>query len=238
MNEPESPLGHPDELLLDRLSHVGLNPITIRGIFLMMTRIHWSDPDNYGPMKLKLGKFVWSKDTTKSTLFIDYDYNYNPESMDKRPAIFVGTSDFEFRKVAVDNMRSRSEDRATDDYVMIASTNIIIRHIGKTPDESWAMGDLTSQFFLGMRKLLQDRLKVHGFDVTKLMASRPFEAPSQKADQQFLVDLLMALQFNSVWMITREGHRLKTVKMKHMTEYTIEAATPEEEKKLEESGKW
>lgn len=234
-NDPVSQ-ENPDELLLERLGNVGLNPVSIRGIFLMLTRIHWSDPDNYGTMKHKLGGMVWSKNVEKSKVFIDYDYNYNPEEIGKRPALFVGTGDFGFRKVAVDNLRSRSEDRATDDYVMVTETNVIIRHIGKTPDESLAMGDLTSQFFLGMRKLLQDRLKVHGFDIIKLASSRPFESPSQKADSQFVVDLIMSLQYNSVWLITREGHRLKTVRIKQQNDFVIDSEV--DEKKLERSGEW
>ena len=219
--------GNPDDLLIDQLGQIALTPITIRGIFLMMTRIHWSDPENYGTMKVKLGKFIWSKNTQVRTLFIDYDYNYDASNLDKRPAIFVGTSDYEFRKVAVDNLRNRSEDRATDDYGMIASTNVIVRHIGKTPDESLAMGDLTCQFFMGMRKLLQERLKVHAFDITRLMTSKPFEEASQKADQQFIVDLIMQLQYNSIWLVTREGHRLKTVSIRIVSEYTIPTDTDE-----------
>ena len=222
-NTPIGLEGNQDDLLLDQLDKIAMSPNAIRGIFLMLTRIHWSDAEHYGSMRSKIGKFIWSRDDRLRTLFIDFDYNYDPSNLDKRPAIFVGTSDLSYRKVAIDHLRTRSEDRATDDYVMVASTNIIIRHIGKTPDESWAMGDLTGQFFLGMRKMLQERLKVHAFDIAQLMASKPFEAPSQKADQQFIVDLIMNLQFNAVWLSTREGHRLKTVRMRQTADFTMPA---------------
>lgn len=206
--------GNPDELLLDSINRVALTPITIRGIFLMFTRIHWSDPDNYGAMKPKMKQFVWHKEAKQRTILVDYDYNYDATKTDQRPAIFVGTSDFDFLKVAVDNRKSQTADNSGEDYVKIASTNIIIRHIGKTPDESWQMADLTAQFFLGMRKLIQERLKVHSFEVGKMIASKPFERATQQADQQFIVDLIMNLQYNAVWLIVREGHRLKTVTYK------------------------
>lgn len=212
---PKPPLeGNQDDLLLEAIGNVALTPVTIRGIFLMFTRIHWSNPDHYGALKPKLQGLVWDRDSKTRTLLIDYDYNYDPAKVDQRPAIFVGTSDFDFLKLVVDNRRSQTEDNSGEDYVKNASTNIIIRHIGKTPDESWQMADLTAQFFLGMRKLIQERLKVHAFEVAKMIASRPFERSTQQADQQFIVDLILNLQYNAVWLIVREGHRLKTVTYK------------------------
>ncbi len=59
--------------------------------------------------------------------------------------------------------------------------------------------------------MLQERLKVSSFEVIKLMSSKPFERTSQQADQEFIVDLLMNLQYNAAWMTMREGHRIKTV---------------------------
>lgn len=212
---PPPPLdGNPDALLLDQIGNIALNPVTVRGIFLMLTRIHWSNPDHYGALKPKMQGIVWNKDAKLRTLGVDYDFNFDPQKLDQRPAIYVGTSDFDFLKVVVDNRRGQAEDNSSEDYTKIASTNVIIRHIGKTPDESWQMADLTAQFFMGMRKLIQERLKVHAFEVVKMVASRPFERATQQADQQFIVDLILNLQYNAAWLIVREGHRLKTVTYK------------------------
>lgn len=220
----DAPEGNPDELLIDAWSRIAITPITIRGIFIMMTRIHWSDSANYGPAKAKMGDFVWHKDPKQRTLHVDYDYNYDPTKLDKKPAIFVGTSDFNFLKIAVDNQRTQTEDRAGESYAKIADTNIILRHIGKTPDESLQMADLSAQFFLGMRKLVQERLKVHGFEVMQILSSKPFEKAAAQADPQFIVDLVMNLKYNAVWMIVREGHRLKTVTYKQsLDDYSTSA---------------
>lgn len=206
--------GNPDELMLDMIGDIALNPVTVRSIFLLFTRIHWSSPDNYGQMKPKMAGMIWHREPKQRTVGVDYDYNYDPAKLDQRPAIYVGTADFDFLKIVVDNRKSQTDDNSGENYAKIASTNIIIRHIGKTPDESWQMADLTAQFFLGMRKLIQERLKVHAFEVVKMVASRPFERTSQQADQQFIVDLILNLQYNAVWLIVREGHRLKTVTYK------------------------
>jgi hypothetical protein len=206
--------GNPDELLLAKLQQIALTPVTIRGIFLLLTRLHWSDPNFYGSAKSRLGTLYWAKEEKERTLLVDYDYNFDPARSDKRPAIYVGTADFDFRRAVIDNRHSQTEDRAGEQYAMLGGTNVIIRHIGSTPDESLAMADLTGQFFLGMRKLIQESLKVHSFEVVKIAASKPFERAPQAADQQFMVDLILNLQYNAVWLIWREGHRIKTVTYK------------------------
>jgi hypothetical protein len=200
-----------DSTLLEELATVALTPVTIRKIFILLTRLHYSDPDHFGSLKPKLSKFVWNADIKLRGIHVDFDYNYDPNNTDLRPAVFVGTSDIDFQKVAVNNQQSQTDDRSGEIYVKRAGTNIILRHIGKTPDETWALADMTSQFYMGITKMLQERLKVSSFEVVKLMGSKPFERKSQEADSQFIVDLIMNLQYNAAWLTTREGHRIKTI---------------------------
>jgi hypothetical protein len=200
-----------DSTLLEELATVALTPVTIRKIFILLTRLHYSDPDHFGSLKPKLSKFVWSADLKLRGIHIDFDYNYDPEKTDLRPAVFVGTSDIDYRKLVINNQQSQTADRSGEIFVKQAGTNIILRHIGKTPDETWALGDMSAQFYMGITKMLQERLKVSSFEVVKLMASKPFERKSQEADSQFIVDLIMNLQYNAAWLTTREGHRIKTI---------------------------
>lgn len=200
-----------ESTLLEQLETIALTPLTIRRIFILLTRLHYSDPDHFGNMRPKLEKFVWNSDPKLRGIHIDFDYNYDPSNVDLRPAVFIGTSDIDFRKMVVNNQHSQTDDRSGETYVKEGGTNIILRHIGKTPDESWALGDLTAQFYMGITKMLQERLKVSSFEVVKLMASKPFERKAQEADAQFIVDLIMNLQYNAAWLTTREGHRIKTV---------------------------
>ena len=201
-----------DKLLLEALDNIALTPLFIRKIFLMLVRVHYSDANHYGPYAEKFKNYVWSN--RQDNIFtIDYDYNFDPLKTDKRPAIYIGTSDIEFRKIVIDNLNSQSPSRDGDLSIKIANTNIVVRHIGKSADESWALGDMTCQFFMGMRKLLQERLRqrVTAFEIVKLTASKPFDRSPQQADQQFTVDLIMDFSYNAAWMTLREGHRIKTV---------------------------
>src|SRR5882672_1429329 len=109
MSAPNTPA---NQTLLEGFSNLILGPVSLRRIFLLLTRIHYSDPAHYGEFKDKMAKFVWSQDDTKRKLFIDYDYNYRPTNLEQRPAVFVGVDDVTYRRVVIDNARNVTEDNS------------------------------------------------------------------------------------------------------------------------------
>lgn len=204
------PGGDPEPKLIDGLGSVAVSPATLRTMFVMLTRAHFSDANNYGPFKDKMSKFVWSK-AEKPGLFIDFDFNYDPKQIDRRPAIYIGTSDFDYTKVANTNFKATSEDRSAEQFAKRTATNVIIRHLGGSAMDSWILATLSEQFFMGIQTLMMERVRLQSYEVVKMMASRPFERASQQADPEFIVDLIINVTYSTVWLITRESHRIKTV---------------------------
>lgn len=214
-----NPATNPNMTLLEYIrNYMELSPVPLRGLFLLLTRMHWANANNYIGRRQKL-TMVWNKDPKLSSLVIDYDYNYDPKKTDRVPAIFVGTDDFNFEQRTVDAQVSQSESRNSEKFMTLEATNIIIRHIGKSSEETLLMGDQTMRFYQGSRKLLQESLGVSRFMPVKLMASRTFNRSPQDADQQFVVDLILNLQYTSPWSIVREGHLIKTVTLKMLESY-------------------
>ena len=201
----------PDQSLLDGLRDLVITPYTLRRAFLLLARFHYSDPSHYGILSKKLKNFVWSQDENKRSLRIDLDYEYDPKKKDERPAIFVGCRDINYSRIVSDNQKSQSEDLASEEYVKDGDTAIIIRHIGGTPDEAFQLSDLSAQFFLGIRKIMIEHVKLKGYEVQSQLSSRPFERASEQADQQFICDLIIAIKFNAIWNVFRESQRLKTI---------------------------
>lgn len=203
--------------LLDGLSDMAFTPLTIRSTFLLLTRLHYSNRENYGTQRERLQEFIWHKDPAKRTLFIDYDYNYSnkPEALEQRPAIFVGTDAFEFSSMVVDNQKTLSETRDAEQYIKRGSTAIILRHIGRSANDALLLADMTSQFYMGVRKLLQERMRdqLLSFEVARILPSRPFERAPEKADQQFTADVVCPLVYNASWWTFRESHLIKTISM-------------------------
>ena len=195
------------------LSKMVLTPVTIRRIFLLLTRMHYSTPDNYGQLKKALEKFIWHPHKKDGTIYIAYDYEYDAQNLDERPAIFVGLDDIIFQKVAIDNAGQVTETRSGQNYVKVANTKVIIRHVSKSPDEVLAMADLSSQFFMGIRPMIRDALgrRLLEYDVLAIKSSRPFERNSTQADQHFMSDVIVAFSYNESWLTEMESHVIKTI---------------------------
>lgn len=210
MSAPNTP---ENQTLLESFGNLILGPVSLRRVFLLLTRLHYSDPAHYGEYTRNLSQFVWSPDDSKRTLFIDYDYNYRPTKLEQRPAVFVGLNDFGYRRVALDNARSVIEDNSGTSSSYIAETSLIIRHISLTPDEALALGEMTAVFFAGIRQLLKTRMKLHSFDLAQLNSTKVFMRQAEEPDQQFVCDTIMKVSFVFDWTTLWESHRVKTVSL-------------------------
>jgi hypothetical protein len=194
--------------LREFLNEVGWNILSIRRVFLLLTRVNYSDPKNYSRMAEKFKNFIWNMDKEKSSIQIDLDYDFDVEKLEKFPAIFVGTDDIAYQKKVIDNQVRKNEDGSGEEYIYIGSTNVIIRHIGKTADESLAMSDLSRNFFKGMRKMMMENGRLRTYEVPRITTSKPFQRAPEQADQLFEADLLVNISFDDPWIIFRESHRI------------------------------
>ncbi len=205
---PNTPVNN---ALLEGLAELRIGPVSLRRIFLLLTRLHYSTPNNYGAYKEVLDTLVWSQDDLKRKLHIDYDYHYLPSKLEQRPAIFVGTDDIKLERLVQDNYRENVSDNSGTMSSMKAGSAVIIRHISMTPDESLALVELSSDFYAGIRQLLKERLKLHSFDIGAIRTAKPFSRSPEQPDQMFACDLIMPISWIWDWTTTREGHRIKTI---------------------------
>ena len=193
------------------LAQIEWNPYTIRGIFLLLTRIHYSDSSHFGRLRKKLDRFVWNADKKLRGLLVDYDYNYDPKELDVRPAIFVGTDDINYEQKVSGDSKAMTQDLAAEEFIQIGSTVVVIRHLAGTPDEALQLGTMTFMFFRGLTKMFKDQVRLYGYHVATLKSSRPFESTTQSSSQQFAVDLLIRIRFNAPWLVFTESHRIKDI---------------------------
>jgi hypothetical protein len=210
-NLGQNPGQFSSQSLIDGLAGIAITPLTLRQIFVLLTRAHYSNPANFGAFQEKMSQFVWHQDPTRSRLFVDYDWNYDPANKDRRPAIFVGTGDVKFMKMVAGNLKEVTEDRAGSVEANLGAIRVVLRHIGATPNDSLALGEMSQQFFQLIRKLMLEKAKLHSYDVTGLLSSRPFQKGPAEADKEFVCDLTIDLLYNSVWMTLVESHPIKTV---------------------------
>jgi hypothetical protein len=194
------------------LDKIHLAPVTIRRIFLLLTRLHYSSPENFGPLKEQMKDYLWHKEPGKGKLHIDFDTKYDPKQLDQKPAIFIGLDDIEYKKIVLNNHARFTYDTAGEHLIKTAQTKVIIRHVADSADEAMTLENLTCQFFLGIQPIIRDTLpEVLEYDVIASKSSRPFEKASQQPEQRFVSDTIIALSYVSAWMVTFESHRIKKI---------------------------
>lgn len=197
--------------LVESLEKLVLSPVSLRRIFTLFTRLHYSDPVHYQGRFEDLSNYVWSADPTRCTLFVDFDYNFQPKNTERLPAIFVGVSDVKYQKIVQDNRDTETEDRAGVIQIYRALTSVIVRHLSVTPDESLRLAELSAEFFMGIRPLLMERMHLGMFEVAQQVNTRPFMREATQPDQVFTSDIIMPLEYDVRWESVRESHRIKTV---------------------------
>lgn len=211
MTTPTNPTEvKPEQLSLEGLSYQMLNIAMARRVFLLLTRAHFSNPDHYGHLSVPLAECRWTNDPKTCTLPVEYDYNYDPKQMERRPAIFVGCGDMVMQRKVLDNSARVTADGRGEEFASVGSYPVIIRHIGKTPDESLLLADLTFQFYLGIRKLLKEKAQLQSFEVMRVGTTRPFERTAEKTDATFMADLTLKVETNMTWLSVRESHVIKS----------------------------
>lgn len=206
MNQTDFLEANPD--LIANIKRAPVTPVTLRKTLLLLTRLHYSAASNFGEFAERFEKYVYDESATPK-LFIDLDYNYNPKDTEHRPAIFVGCGKFVYDQTVFDGRVEHTRDLAGEEFYNRGYTQAIIRHVGASADESLALGDLSAQFFRGIRKIMQNELGFTRYVVKELDSTKPFDKRPEQADQQFVADLVIDMAFNTNWMIWTESHRLK-----------------------------
>lgn len=197
--------------LVDMLKTLPPNQYTFRRIFLLMTRMLYADPNNYGSLADRFSRFIWSKDKKLSTLEVESDFSYDPANLDTVPSIYVGCGAITYATSVINNQAGSNPDRSASEHQRNASCPVKLTHITKSPDEVQQLGDLTAQYYLGMQTLFQTRMNIRSYEVAMLTEVRPVKTSNEKADKQFSVDLIINLGFNASWLTFTESSRIKTM---------------------------
>lgn len=193
---------------LEELKETSLDVVQLRRIFLMLTREHFSDADNYYRVE-EMAPLIYHEEPAKRTLDIDLDYVYDFKEADKKPAIYVGTGPVQFAKQVLDNYETASEDGAVRYHTSRGSMQIGLSHIATEADVALQLGVQSLHFFAGIRHLLMGALpNILQYEVLQL--TQPQLTDPAKI-RNFQVDLQLSLLFNTDWATYLEGHRISDI---------------------------
>ena len=188
-----------------------LDPVRLRRIFLMLTREHFSNPENYLNESLK--PIVYNDSSDQSSLDIDLDFIYDADEIGKKPAIYIGTTPFNFKKQVINNASASSDDNSVEFYTTECTTAINIRHITTAADLSLQLATQSVNFFGCLRAHLMSMIPgILQYEIAQLTPPALIE---QSKIRVFQSNITINFAFNSLWASSIEGHRLKRIIFTH-----------------------
>ena len=208
---------------LEQLRDTPLDQVTLRRVFLLLTRVHYADPSNYGILRQTMKNFKWAQDPAKSTIKVELDFKYDPALTDIIPSIFVGTGDIDYTQTTVDSREGSTRDRSGATYAIQAGAYVILRHVSTDPDECLKMSAMSFDFYAGIRELIMEKLKLSAFMPTQTSTPRFFMPDAaEKAKKTFASDLKLKVGFTPAWTTFRESHRIKAITLGSlMTDFSL-----------------
>jgi hypothetical protein len=201
---------------LANLKESALDVVQLRRVFLMLAREHYSNVKNYygvralsGSESKKIIPLKYSDTSSERTLDVDLDYVYDPKEVGKKPSVYVGVGNIDFKKQVLDNYKSQSEDTSSTFHTTQAATNITIKHIATSPDVALQLGVQSMHFFAGVRTLMMTAMpNIKMYDLRQLSDVKMVDPNKVRV---FYVDLSIVMAFDTDWETRIESHRIKDI---------------------------
>jgi hypothetical protein len=184
-----------------------LNGSSLRTIFLLLTRAHYSDSKNYGYLKDDLACLKYSDDMGECSLFVELGQEYDYNKATRRPAVYVNFPEpMTFRKVDLTQKQDNFEDNSGYTSGVIAETVVSFAHVHNSMDTALLLADSTTSFFFAIRSTIMSHLNLMQFDPIIISNAKVIE----KAPERFFrVDVNFKIMFNYKVDTNLESHRLK-----------------------------
>ena len=204
-----STINHEQTLLDGSLKCTQKDPVSLRHIFLLLTRNHFSNPDNFGDVPEVFRRYTYSDKESDRKVTIDLSFNYARKDQGKTPSVYVNVGDFTFNRDRHADFSRYNSDMSGRVGSNQCTVPITISHLGITGDEALMMGTVTTAFYLGITNVLVEKLGLLQFSVKQLSQIRPKEI--QSGLTMFESVLSMELTFEVNWETYTESHKIKNI---------------------------
>lgn len=188
-----------------------LTGATIRRIFLLLVRAHYSHGGNYPVGYEHLKCMVWNPDPKASTLTVETLNFFNDMAPDAFPGIYVGISG----NTSDVNMIGGGFAALNDDWSQSVHSSqcvatVTVRHITRNEGDSYDMADMTMSFLQAMAPFIAEDMQASGIRVKGYSAA---DKKLQPSDRFYAVDLSAQVTYNNRVATILEGHRIGSIQI-------------------------
>jgi len=190
---------------IELLCHIRKTPNVLMGMFLELTRQFYSETNN-----LPIDTCAhWDPDPRVSTLWIDSEYEWDEDTVEQRPAIFVKLGNITYSSLTgrKDGRMGMCLEEGEYRYTRNGEGTVSWVHIGSTRTEAAVLAGTTLDYVDAFGAVIRDDLKFESF---ALQSVSPM-AIDKESKERYRSIVTVAFTFQDTWTLKLESPKLKKV---------------------------
>lgn len=206
-----TPLPVVDKRLMDEgisekvnmLCHIRKTPMVLYGIFLELTRQFYSNSDNFAGDVCA----TWNADPTKSEIWIDTEYVWDEETVEKRPAIYIKLSPITYASITGRHDSLYDIDLIQGEYHFTRSGTgqAMWVHIGTTKAEAVLLAGTTLDYLDAFSMIIAEDFKFETFELSQIGALEI----EKESRERYKSIVTVSYSFQDTWSLKLESPKLK-----------------------------
>lgn len=195
-----------DEAGVKMISNIRRTPMILCGMFVELTRSLYSFDENLFPPAR-----TWSPTNEKDHLFVEPAYKWDPENIDRMPAIYVDMGDLQLSADPIKGIGSHGVHfdlkEGVDYREHVAGTSVVWAHVCDTRGECLLYQGITYDLIAGLSFAIKRDFCLEKFDVRAILK------PKLQSDQPrtYVAEVQATLQFREPYALKRETPKLKQI---------------------------
>ena len=153
---------------------------------------------------------TYDADPVKSGIKLDVAYNWQTQTMDKVPAIYVQRGDIDFISPTMGQALDYNEKEGEDTRLVFSKMPVLVSCIAAEPVAAVEnLAEYVKQALLCFKKEVKLDFRLRDFQLRKVTSPRQ----TKESKNNFVVDIQVDTAFDENWIVKREGLKIKTVGM-------------------------
>jgi hypothetical protein len=211
----------------DQTTFVDMNTVTslcttqvateiMTGIFTRLLQQHFSDPANLSynqntePGQKMLEDYIWTSDNTTTKIQIQPVWKYNPQDVQRRPALYVKRNKWETKRIAMNDGMTIGPSNGQvkgEFHVRQIDGSHTVFCVGRTGAEAELLGQEVTDLLMCFAPLLREDLKLHRLEVPEVDSV----ALVDEDVERYVVPVTATYTAMKTWRIDKVAPWLKTI---------------------------
>jgi len=187
------------------LCHIRKTPIVLYGIFLELTRQFYSNGENLSNDICA----TWDADPAKSQIWIDTEYTWNEEVVEKRPAIYIKLGPITYASLTGrhDSLYHIDLEQGEYHFTRSGTGTAMWVHVGTTKSEAITLSGTTLDYLDAFSKIIKEDFKFSSFELVQIGALET----EKESRERYRSTVTMSFSFQDAWSLKLESPKLKRI---------------------------